>query len=117
MAEGLARKLFGTKIHVQSAGSKPSKVNPYAIRVMEEIGIDISHHRSKSVNEIDLSKIDLVITLCAEEICPLVPAKTKRLHWPTPNPAGRGGSEDEQLNRFRQTRDALRDRIKTLARF
>jgi arsenate reductase len=70
MAEGLARKLFGSRISVQSAGSEPSKVNPYAIEVMREVGVDLSAHSSKSVQTIDAASVGTVITLCAEEVCP-----------------------------------------------
>ena len=87
MAEGLARRIFGDRSEVISAGSQPSKVNPYAIEAMAEIGIDISGHRSKSVDAIDPAGIDLVITLCAEEICPVFPGRLRRLHWPISDPA------------------------------
>lgn len=70
MAEGLARKLFGSRISVQSAGSEPSKVNPYAIEVTREVGVDLSAHSSKSVQTIDAASVGTVITLCAEEVCP-----------------------------------------------
>ena len=83
-AEGLARRIFGNDIEVLSAGSKPSTVSPYAIEVMAELGIDISSQRSKSVVEIDAAGIDLVITLCAEEICLVFPGRVRRLHWPIP---------------------------------
>ena len=86
MAEGLARHLFGDRVHVQSAGSQPSRVNPHAIAVMAEIGIDILTQTAKSIDAIDVAHADLVITLCADEVCPVVPAKVKRLHWPLPDP-------------------------------
>jgi arsenate reductase len=85
MAEGLARKLLPDHT-IQSAGSRASFVNPLAVQAMKEIGIDISKHKSKGVDEIDLSKIDLVITLCAEEVCPVMPVNSRRLHWPFPDP-------------------------------
>src|SRR5688572_20610946 len=71
MAEGLARSMLGAGVQVQSAGSKPSRVNPYAVEVMREIGIDIEGHFSKSVDDIDPASVDTVITLCAEEVCPV----------------------------------------------
>ena len=86
MAEALARQLLGPRAEVMSASSNPSTVNPYAIEAMAEIGIDISGHRSKLVDEIDLTGIDLIVTLCAEEVCPVVPGRVKRLHWPIPDP-------------------------------
>lgn len=117
MAEGLARQLLGPEITVQSAGSRPSRVNPYAIEVLDEIGIDIRGQRSKSVDEIALDGIDLVITLCAEEVCPVLPGATRRLHWPIPDPASDDPALDAQTlrQRFRTTRDELRRRIAGLA--
>lgn len=116
MAEGLARHFGGSKIKVQSAGSKPTQVNPYAIHALKEIGIDISKHHSKSVKDIDLSKIDLVITLCAEEVCPILPIKTKKLHWPIEDPAGKEGHDEVQLQRFREARDKIRERLKEFSK-
>jgi len=107
MAEGLAKHLFGEKHTIQSAGSNPSRVHPDAIHVMQEIGIDISQQTSKSVRSIDLSKIDLVITLCADEVCPIVPSKAKKLHWPLPDPIGYSSTDEEQLENFRKVRDLL----------
>lgn len=119
MAEGLARKLYGNNAKVESAGSEPSKVNPFALKAMEEIGIDISSHYSKSYDELKpgfIVQLDYVITLCAEEVCPsMVTPKAKKLHWPLPDPAGKGGSDEEQLGRFRETRDALTARLKSFA--
>ena len=82
MAEGLARALFGERALVQSAGSSPSRVNPLAIQVMSELGIDITKQCSKSVDTIAPRIVDLVITLCAEEVCPVFLGEAKRLHWP-----------------------------------
>jgi len=113
MAEGLARTLFGNLVRVQSAGSAPSVVNPHAIAAMREIGIDIAGQRSKSVDEIDPKSVGVVITLCAEEVCPIWPGTRTRLHWPIPDPASAdpSGSRDEMLARFRRARDELRARI------
>lgn len=111
MAEGLARHLFGDKIIVQSAGSKPSKVNPLAIQAMNEIGIDISDHRSKSVDEINPDSVDKVITLCAEEVCPVFLGKAERLHWPLADPASVTGLSEDQINAFRKTRDLIKNKI------
>ena len=117
MAEGLTRRLIGDRIDVISAGSQPSTVNPYAIESMAEIGIDISGHRSKSVDEIDTSGIDLVITLCAEEVYPVFPGPVRRLHWPIPAPPSTDPSltPEEMRARFRMTRDELKARIEVLA--
>lgn len=115
MAEGLARARFGDRVRVQSAGSAPSRVSPFAIEVMHEIGIDLATHTSKSVDSIDPTSVDTVITLCAEEVCPVFLGKARRLHWPTPDPA----SDDPTLSRedllagFRAARDAITARLGT----
>jgi arsenate reductase len=116
MAEGLARHLLGELAVVSSAGSQPSKVNPYAIEAMREINIDITSHHSKSVDEFDVKDLDLVITLCAEEVCPILPGDVQRLHWPTSDPASTDpGFTAEQLrSRFRSARDQIRVRIEEL---
>jgi len=94
-----------------SAGSQPAGVRPEAIAALKEIGIDISGHRSKNVSEIPPLDVDTVVTLCAEEECPVFLGKARRLHWGLPDPAASKGMEDARLNAFRQTRDALRRRI------
>jgi len=115
MGEGLGRMMF-PGLRIQSAGSRPSQVNPYAIEVLAELGIDASTHTSKSVQDIDPTTVDLVITLCAEEVCPLFLGKAERLHWPIPDPA----SDDPNLSpeqmraRFREGRDEIRRRLETL---
>jgi arsenate reductase len=111
MAEGLARARFGDSVNVQSAGSQPSRVNPLAIRALAELGIDITHHRSKSVEAIDPATVDLVVTLCAEEVCPVFLGKAKRLHWPLTDPAAAEGTGEERLQRFRDVRDEIARRI------
>ena len=112
MAEGLARARFGSRIRVQSAGSSPTGVNPLAIQALAESGIDISHQHSKSVDTIDPAGVDLVITLCAEEICPVIFGPARRLHWPLPDP-GHAPAAD-QLQRFRDTRDEIARRLADL---
>ncbi len=116
MAEGLARKLFGARIAVQSAGSEPSQVNPYTIEVMREVGIDLTAHHAKSVQTVDASKVGTVITLCAEEVCPAFLGKARRLHWPIPAPATRDSSlpREEMLSRFRNARDQIQSRLEVL---
>jgi len=111
MAEGIARALLGGRLPVQSAGSAPSRLNPLAVRAMAEIGIDISAQRSKSVAEIDRDAVGTVITLCAEEACPVYLGHVKRLHWGLPDPAGHDEPEKASLDRFRFVRDELRRRI------
>lgn len=118
LAEGLARKLFGPNVTVESAGSKPGKLNPLAVKALEEIGIDISTHYSKSCDDLNpafVGSLDYVITLCAEEVCPIVVSPAKKLHWALPDPAGKTGSEPEQLLRFQNTREALIARLQTFA--
>ncbi len=117
MAEGLARQLFGSDLRVRSAGSAPSRVNPLAVEVMAEIGVDLGAHRSKSVGEIPVDDVDLVITLCAEEECPVFLGDARRLHWPLPDPdrEREALSHDERLEYFRAARDELRARIEELS--
>jgi len=112
MAEGLARQMF-PGFHIQSAGSRPSRVNPYAIEVLAELGIDASAQSSKSVQDIDPATVDLVITLCAEEVCPIFLGKAERLHWPIPDPASDDPSlgPDQLRERFRAGRDEIRRRL------
>jgi arsenate reductase len=114
MAEGIARSLAPKSIKISSAGSKPSKVNPFAIRALEEIGIDLRGHRSKSIDTIDPRDVDAVVTLCAEEVCPVFLGKAKRVHWGLPDPAGAGATDEEQLQAFRNVRDELRRRLSVL---
>ena len=116
MAEGLARNLFGDRVRVQSAGSSPSRVNPYAIEVMKEKGIDLTTHSSKSVDTIDPTSVDTVITLCAEEVCPVFLGKATRLHWPFQDPASNDPAltREQMLQRFRDARDLIEAKLKTL---
>jgi len=116
MAEGLARKLFGARVVVQSAGSEPSEVNPYAIEVMKEVGVDLTTHHSKSVQTIDPTTVGTVITLCAEEVCPVFLGKVRRYHWPIQEPASKHASlsRDEMLTRFRAARDQIQGRLEVL---
>jgi arsenate reductase len=110
MAEGIARQLAGDRMAIQSAGSAPSRVNPLAVQALAEIGIDASGQHSKSVDEIDRTTVDTVITLCAEEVCPIYLGAARRLHWPLPDPAGHSEGEEATLERFRSVRDDLRRR-------
>jgi arsenate reductase len=114
LAEGIARSLAPAGVTVSSAGSEPAKVRPQAIKVLEEIGLDISGHRTKSVNDVDASSVEAVITLCAEEVCPVFLGKAYRAHWGLPDPAGVQGDEGTVLDAFRATRDELRRRISVL---
>jgi arsenate reductase len=117
MAEGLGRMIFGDRVRVQSAGTRPSRVNPYAIEVMKEIGADLGSHASKSVDTIDPATVGTVITLCAEEVCPVFLGAAQRLHWPIPDPASDDPSltRDEMLRRFRTARDSIRQKLEVYA--
>jgi arsenate reductase len=112
MAEGLARHLLGGRVEVASAGSAATSVHPAAIAVLREQGIDISNQRSKSVDEIDAASFDVIITLCADEVCPIVPARVTRWHWPLPDPVA--GPPGGILDRFRATRDDIARRLVAL---
>jgi arsenate reductase len=117
MAEGLLRHDGGAAFEVASAGTKPSHVRPEAIAVMGEIGIDISGHRSKSVDEFAGQAFDYVITVCdnAKESCPIFPAVTKRIHWSLDDPAAVQGSEEERRAEFRRVRNQLRSLLRQFA--
>lgn len=118
LAEGLARARFGSSVPVQSAGSQPSRVHRYAVEVMREIGVDIAGQQSKSVDTIDPASIDTVITLCAEEVCPVFLGKARRIHWPIPDPTSSDPSvsREESLARFRAARDTIRGKLELFAR-
>ncbi|TXD39754.1 hypothetical protein FRC96_05640 [Lujinxingia vulgaris] len=117
MAEGLARGIFGDAVRVQSAGSAPSSVNPFAVKAMAELEIDLTDHSSKSVDTIDPQSVDLVITLCAEEVCPVFLSNAARMHWPLQDPDRKNEdlSDDERLSHFRTARDQIRRRLEVLA--
>jgi arsenate reductase len=111
MAEGFLKKTAGTVLNVQSAGSKPSgHVHPLAIKVMAEVDIDISQHRSKPLTEFLDQKVETVITVCgnADQVCPIFPGQVNRHHWGFYDPAEAKGTESERLQVFRQARDEIR---------
>jgi len=114
MAEGLVNHDLAGQVKAYSAGIRPSRVNPMAIQVMAELGIDISHHRSKSVDDLAGEQFDLVITVCdqAQEQCPLFTGETEVMHVGFPDPARSSGSE----RIFRKVRDALREQLMPLLR-
>ncbi len=117
MAEGLARHLLGKSgVRVQSAGSMPSRVNPLAIEAMRELGIDLTTHRSKSVDDIAAESVDLVVTLCAEEVCPVFLANVRRLHWPLQDPDRKNEdlTHEQRLHYFRVARDQIQKRLQVL---
>lgn len=115
LAEGIARQLLPAEVKVWSAGSRPTSVRPEAIAVLQEIGIDISGHRSKAVAEIPAAEVDTVITLCGEEECPLFLGKAERIHWGLPDPAAVTESVAARLAAFREVREELQKRIGRLA--
>lgn len=111
MAEAILREEAGDLVEVASAGSKPSgQVHPIAISVMNEIGLDLSTHRSKHLNEFLEKQVDTVITVCgnAEQACPIFPGQVNRYHWGFDDPAKAEGSEEEKLAFFRRVRDEIR---------
>ncbi len=116
MAEGLARDMFGASVKCQSAGTAPSRVNPYAIRAMSELGIALGDHSSKSVMTIEPNGVELVITLCADEVCPAFLGKADRLHWPLEDPdrSEEDLSDEKRLQHFREARDEIRRRLVAL---
>jgi arsenate reductase len=113
MAEGLLRHLAGDRFEAISAGTEATHVRPLAIRVMEEIGIDISRQESKTLDRYLQEPFDYVITVCddANEACPFFPGATTRLHWSLPDPSAAKGSEEERLAVFRSVRDGIRARM------
>ncbi|MCS6179766.1 arsenate reductase ArsC [Shewanella baltica] len=115
MAEGLAKQYLPADIVVQSAGSQPSTLNPYAVKAMAELGIDINEHYSKAVKDINSSEVDTVITLCAEEVCPVFLGKVQRLHWPINEPSAGRETPEQLLQGFRIARDEIKQHVLTLA--
>jgi arsenate reductase len=115
MAEGLLRHAAGDRFEVESAGTRPGRVRPEAIAVMKELGIDISGHRSKHVEEFEGRPFDYVLTVCdnARESCPVFFGAAKRLHKDFEDPAALQGTEEERLALFRRVRDEIRDYLKT----
>ncbi|MCC7510954.1 MAG: arsenate reductase ArsC [Planctomycetes bacterium] len=108
LAEGIARKFAPPGVRISSAGSSPAFVRPQAIEVLAEIGIDASSHSSKTVADMDTDSVDAVVTLCAEEVCPVFPRKVAKFHWPLDDPAGAG------IEAFRHVRDELVRRMQAL---
>ena len=117
MAEGLLRQIGGSRFEVESAGVIKSFVRPQAIEAMKEIGIDISGHRSKSVEEFTGQNFDYVITVCdnAKESCPVFPGNVKRIHWSFDDPAETTGSNAEKLDVFRRVRNEIGEKLREFA--
>lgn len=119
MAEGLAKSIFGEKAWIESAGSEPKAVNPFALEVMKEVGIDISKQYPKSYEQLSpkfIVGLDYIITLCAEEVCPTMASlRAKRLHWGFTDPANSKATREQQLKIFREIRDGIRAKIEMFA--
>lgn len=117
MAEGFAWSLGQGRIEAYSAGVEPTRLNPHAVAVMREKGIDISGQRSKVFDEELARQMDVVITVCgnADERCPILPPEVKRLHWPLEDPAAAKGTELEVLAEFRKIRDQIEKHVRALA--
>ena len=117
MAEGWARELLPAEARIFSAGSEPAEtVNRYAVEIMREAGVEIGSQRTKGMGEIPLAEVELVVTLCSEEVCPVLPGSMRREHWDLPDPAAVAGDEQEIKAAFRATRDEIRRRMETLAK-
>ncbi len=113
MAEGLLKKLAGDKFEVYSAGIEATRVHPFAIEVMKEIGIDISSYKSKSAKDFLGEHFGYIITVCddAKEKCPTFPDVSVRMHWPFEDPTKASGSDEEKLEVFRKVRDQIKNKI------
>jgi arsenate reductase (thioredoxin) len=115
MAEALLRSYGDGRFEVHSAGTEATRVNPFAIEAMRELGIDISGARSKHLNEFLGQEFDYVITVCesAAESCPMFPGRSERIHWSFPDPSAATGTDDEKLATFREVRDAIAARLQS----
>lgn len=120
MAEGLAKKILGEGHDIQSAGSEPSgKVHDFAVKALDEVGIDISKNQSKCTSDLSddfIGNLDFAITLCAEEVCPVIPSDAKKLHWYNEDPANDEFNSDMLSEAFQKTRDNITKSIKEFER-
>lgn len=114
MAEGLLRKMGTDQFEVFSAGTEETRVHPFAIEAMREIGIDISSHRSKTLDEFHDQQFDYVITVCdrANESCPVFPSETQRMHWSFDDPSAATGTDEQRLRAFRNVREGIQHRLR-----
>ena len=114
IAEGITRHLASNKFDVYSAGSHPTEIHPTAIKVMSEVGVDISHHKSDSISRFVNENMDVVVTVCenADKACPVFPGKVERIHWSIEDPFQEGNLDSHDLVNFRKTREDLTVRIK-----
>jgi arsenate reductase len=109
MAEGIARSLLPDTVKISSAGSEPAEVRPLAVEALREVGIDISAQQAKGLDAIDNQSVDMVITLCDDQVCPYFPGRVEQFHWPLDDPAAA-----DNLEAYRRTRDELTVRLKRL---
>ncbi len=116
IADGLANNIFDSSYHIESAGTEQHGVNPNAIKILKEIGIDISNYKSKSIKLDELNRFDLVITLCgdAKDKCPILDKGVKHIHWDLKDPAKFKGTESEIISQFRNTRSLILNYIEEL---
>ena len=114
MAEGLARASAPPGWRVFSAGSAPGIVNPLAVEALREVGIDITDQKSKGLDDVPMNEADLIVTLCDEEVCPVVPQGAEHLDWAMPDPVGAGDQIRFQMDAFRDTRDEIKKRLESL---
>ena len=113
MAEGFGKKILSKNLHIESAGTEAHGLNPYTVKTMNDIGIDISHQKSKKINDNNIEKFDLVITLCgdAKDKCPIVD-KNKHMHWDIPDPANFKGNEIDTKQKYSEVRELILKKIK-----
>ena len=119
IAHGLLKNIAGDRFNVFSAGSNPSRVHPMSIKVMEEVGIDISHHTSNHVEDYLHKRIDIVITVCdnANKACPVFPGDVKRLHWSIKDPFKGWNYDETHMDTFREKRQEINDKILDFIKF
>jgi len=111
IAEAVAREIAPAGVEVFSAGARSSRIHPFAVRVLDEIGIDASGQYPKTFAQVPAERISMVVTLCAEDVCPSLPAGVRRLEWPVDDPSAAGGSDQEVLESFRRVRDLIRAKV------
>ena len=116
MAEALAKKMLSKELYLESAGTEAHGLNPYTIKTMNEIGIDISNNKSKSIKTEELNKFDLIVTLCgdARDKCLVIDSGLNHIHWDIPDPANYKGKEEEIREKYSKTRELIFNYIKTL---
>jgi thioredoxin type arsenate reductase len=112
LAEGLARAMGLEGSELYSAGTDPAVIHPLAVRALADLGIDAADQFSKGLDQVPLERVNTVITLCEEEVCPSLPESATHLHWPMPDPAAATGTDEERLDSFRRVRDMIDERLR-----